>query len=213
MTSTRIGNPTTARSLLFDERDNGEPRDAGEAIRGHDHARHRLEVVRRLASSVADHIDRDVGAMADDLVDLDLGDLLVAGWRRHSRLVEAARRTAAAPGTEEVALLATHRVTSVHHPHVDLYVDDTFINSFEFLLEVHFDVVGAAAVVRAGELVALHGGECTVTARLLLEDAQLAKRHARVNNLAVMVVLDPPRPLLTAPPARHKSGPSGLGAR
>ena len=58
--------------------------------------------------------------MADDLVDLDLGDLLVAGWRRHSRLVEAARRTLAAPGTEEVALLAPDRVTSVHHPHVDL---------------------------------------------------------------------------------------------
>ena len=48
MISTPIGNPATARSLLFDESDNGEPHDAGEAIRGHEHARHKLDVVRRL---------------------------------------------------------------------------------------------------------------------------------------------------------------------
>lgn len=206
MTSTSHSR-ATARSLLFDEHGgDGEPHDTGEAIRGHHHARHKLGAVRRLSSSVADHVDRDVGAMADDLVDLDLGDLLVAGWRRHSRLVEAARRTVAAPDSEELALLATHRVTSVHRPHVDLFVDGTFVNSFEFLLEVVFDVVGVAAVVRRGELVALQGGECTVTARLQLEGAELAKHSQKVDDLARMVVLDPPRPLLAAPPPRHAAG-------
>lgn len=210
MTSTLHHRHATARSLLFDRRgDVSGPRDTGEAIRGQGHARHKLEAVRHLRSSVADRVDRDVGAMADELVDLDLGDLLVAGWRRHTRLVEAARRTLDAPGTEEVVLLATHRVTSVHHPHVDLHVNGTFVNSFEFLLEVVFDVVGVAAVVRTGELVGLHGGECTITARLLLEGAQLAKRSVRVDDLALLVEVDPPRPLLAAPPARHGAG-SGL---
>lgn len=199
MTSTPINGPITARSLLFDE-GSGWPHDTGEAIRGHDHARHKLGQVRRLASSVADHIDQDVGAMTDDLIELDLGDLLVAGWRTHSRLVEAARRTSVAEGTEEIPMLASHRVTSVHRPRVDLYVDETFINAFEFLLEVLFDVVGAAAAVRGGALVALHGGECTVSARLMFEGALLAKHSIRVDDLAVMVVLDPPRSLLAAPP-------------
>ncbi len=207
MTSPAIHRPATARSLLFDEYGGDEPHDTGEAIRGHDLARHKLGMVRRLASSVADHVDRDVGAMADDLVDLDLGDLLVAGWRKHRELVDAARRTLAAPGTEEIPRLATHRVTSVHRPHVDLYVDGAFVNSFEFLLEVVFDLVGVAAVVRGGGLVALRGGECTVTARLLLEGAQLAKHSQQVDDLALMVVLDPPRPLLTAPPHAPRSQP------
>ena len=55
-------------------------------------------------------------AGADGVLALDLGDLVIAGWRKQGQLAAAAERTAANPGTSELVELATHRVSSVHHP-------------------------------------------------------------------------------------------------
>ena len=53
-----------------------------------------------------------VAVAAHGLLDLDLGDLVIAGWRKQGQLAAAAERTAANPGSSEVVELATHRVSS-----------------------------------------------------------------------------------------------------
>jgi hypothetical protein len=63
-----------------------------------------------------------VAVVAHGLLDLDLGELMVAGWRRQGQLAAAAERTAANPGSSEVVELATHRISSAHHPSVELLV-------------------------------------------------------------------------------------------
>ena len=119
-----------------------------------------------------------VAVVANGLLDLDLGDLVVAGWRKQGQLAAAAERTAANPGSSEVVELATHRVSSAHHPSVELLVNDLHVATVTFDLEVEFIVKALVATVRNGHLVSLHSGSCDVVATLAAEGFQLASRRA-----------------------------------
>lgn len=128
-------------------------------------------------TAVAGEIARVVGGLAG----VDLVDLLVAGWRTHRAVRAAAERTIAAPGTEEIVDLATHRISSVHHPSVDVLVDSTTVASIDFELCITLDVSGVATVVRNGRLMSLWGGRCTVKVVLSCEGEQVLERSGDVN--------------------------------
>jgi hypothetical protein len=158
-------------------------------------ARSTLGGLRRLSAVALHTVDQEIGAVASGLLELDLGDILLAGWRKYSALTDAAKRTLAAPAGEEVLELATHRITSVYLPRVDLFVDDKKISTVEFDLTVVFDLTGLATVVKAGDLIALQSGECLVTATLSLETARLAEHRAKLD-LAQQIRLNPPISLI-----------------
>ena len=120
-----------------------------------------------------------VAVVAHGLLDLDLGDLVIAGWRKQGQLAAAAERTAANPGSSEVVELATHRVTSAHHPVVELLVNDAYLATVTFDLELEFIVRALVATVRDGHLVSLHSGTCDVVATLAAEGFPLASRRAQ----------------------------------
>lgn len=119
-----------------------------------------------------------VAVVANGLLDLDLGDLVAAGWRKQGQLAAAAERTAANPGSSEVVELATHRVSSAHHPSVELLVNNLHVATVTFDLEVQFIVKALVATVRNGHLVSLHSGTCDVVATLAAEGFRLASRRA-----------------------------------
>ena len=150
---------------------------------------------RRLSRSAVRAVDAEIAAVAARLLDLPLGDALVSAWRTYGALVTAAERTSAMPGSEEVVVLATHRVAWSYDPHLDLLVDGVRVTTLDFELGVTFDLDGVVAVVRQGELVALRAGECTITASLTLRETTLAHRRARTH-AAVVLPLEPPVRLL-----------------
>jgi hypothetical protein len=199
----------TARAFLFD-RDGtaSEVSGLGQALLESDAAQAGIRGVRRLTSSVTRTVTEEVGTVADDLLEVDLGDALVAGWKKRGALSEAARRTLADPAGEEVVVLAAHTVTWTYAPAVDLWVDGVVANSFEFELVVSFVLTGLAAVVRRGDLVSVRGGRCDASVSVSLEGAQLVKRQ-RTLDLQVLLTLDPPHPLVEKPAARVPSQPTG----
>ena len=189
--------PLTAGAFLFGDSPGAHTAEAvAHAISQQGAARSALRSVRRLSASSVETVDREIGSVTGRLLDLDLGEILVSSWQKYSKLIESAERTQAAPGSEEIVELVTHRVSSTYTPHVDLTVERTMIHSFEFELEVVFDVIGLEAVVRDGALAMVRAGECVVTATLTLDGARLAKKHHLVN-LDLMVRLDPPRRLVS----------------
>ena len=119
-----------------------------------------------------------VAVVAHGLLDLDLGDLVIAGWRKQGELAAAAERTAANPGSSEVVELATHRVSSAHHPFVELLVNDVHVATVTFDLDIEFVVKALVVTVRDGHVVSLHTGACDVAATLAAEGIQLASRRA-----------------------------------
>jgi hypothetical protein len=119
------------------------------------------------------------------ILDIDLGDVLIYGWRIHRRLVDAGRQTLEAPGRKEIVRLASHQITSVHHPAVDLDVDGARVHTFRFDLTVTFDVDVASAIVQHGKLVAVTSGDLTITGILAAEmpagNVQLARQERRID--------------------------------
>jgi hypothetical protein len=112
------------------------------------------------------------------LLDLDLGELVAAGWRRQGQLAAAAERTAANPGSSEVVELATHRVSSAHHPSVELLANDVHLATVTFDLDIEFVVRALVVTVRDGHMVSIRTGACDVAATLAAEGIRLASRRA-----------------------------------
>lgn len=108
-----------------------------------------------LSQTGRDAAGSQIASLAHDLLDHDLGGLAVAGWRRHAALTEAADRTKASPGSSEVVGLATHRITSVHRPYIELLLNDVHIAKVRFGLQVEFLVRALVATVRDGHVAAL----------------------------------------------------------
>ncbi|HEU4948071.1 MAG TPA: hypothetical protein VFT31_13040 [Kribbella sp.] len=183
--------PVTIRSFLFGAGTGADTAEVvGRVISEHGVARSALHGVRHLSAGAVQSVDREIGTVVDGLLDLDLGDILVACWSKHRALTEAAIRTLVAPGSEEVVALATHRAAATYSPHVDLLVDGRKVTTIEFRLTVVLDATGLAAVVRGGDLVALRGGDCRATATLLLEGVRLAERQSSLRP-DLVVRLDP----------------------
>jgi hypothetical protein len=134
-----------------------------------------LELVSEAGREATSH---QIAVVADGLLDLDLGDLVIAGWRKQDQLVAAAERTAANPGTSEVVELANHHIDSVHRPFVELLVNDVHVATVNFELDLKVEVRALVVTVRDGHMVSLHSGDCDVTATLTAEGVQLASRRA-----------------------------------
>jgi hypothetical protein len=173
-----------------------------------------IQGLRKLSGAALQAVNHEIATVAGGLLNLDLGDVLMSGWRKYTNLTEAAERTLASPGSEEIVALATHRVSSTHHPSVELLVDGIKVHTFVFELNVVFDLTGVAAVLRRGNLVALRGGECVVTATLTLEGTPLElSRKGRID-LALVVALHRPIPLVRQgrhTPASRLNRPAPLG--
>jgi hypothetical protein len=153
-------------------------------------------------------VGSQVATIAHNLLDLDLADLVVAGWCKFADLTAAARRTLGAPGSSEVVELATHTITSTHSPSVEVLVDNTPVATVRFELSIKFTVKGLVATVRDGRLVSFQSGGCEVTGTLAAEGRQLATRTAGVQ-LPMLLRLGDGIPLLRG--ARQPTGARHVG--
>jgi hypothetical protein len=176
-TSAADTRPLTTARFLF-----GEDQDTGQALAqalGEQGVLGSLDAALQLLSQAGRQAaDRQIATVAHGLLDLDLGDLVVAGWRKQGQLAAAAERTAANPGSSEVVELASHRISSVHRPFVELLVNQLHVATVNFELDIEFTVRALVATVRNGHVVSLHSGICDVETTLAAEGLQLASRRA-----------------------------------
>lgn len=133
-----------------------------------------------LDSSTRALLVHELSAVIARLLDLDLSDVLVAGWRTHRALRAAAQRSlVTAPDGEELVGLASHKVESVHTPHVDLLLNGQRITTIEVVNTIAMDVDALVAVVRAGALVGMQGGACLATLTVTVEGLPVVTRSRR----------------------------------
>ena len=169
--------PLTASTFLFDDEDTD--RALARALDEHGVLGSLDNALGLMAQTTREAAGDQVAAVADGVLDLDLGDLVVAGWRKQGQLAAAAERTAANPGTAELVELATHRVSSIHHPYVELLVNDVRVTTVNFELDLEFEIKALVATLRDGHLVSLHSGDCDLSATLTAEGIRLASKRRR----------------------------------
>jgi hypothetical protein len=155
----------------------------------------------RLTQQGREATEEQLASVAAGLLDLDLGDLLIYGWRTRERLIVAARQTRQIPGRQEVVQLGTHRITWAYNPTIELLIDDVKVHTFRFQLTVTFDIDVVALIVRDGLLVGLKAGDATAAGTLTLEmpdgDIDLVTQRRKIN-LHLIVNVRHGIPLLAA---------------
>jgi hypothetical protein len=155
----------------------------------------------RLTQQGRDAAEGQLASITAGLLDLDLGDVLISGWRMRERLVDAARQTRRLPGRREVVQLGAHRFTSAYSPTIELLIDGVNVHTFQFRLKVIFDIEVAALIVQDGLLMGLKAGDGAVTCTLTLEmpdgDAELFNEQQRVR-LHLIINIGHGIPLLPA---------------
>jgi len=138
----------------------------------------------RLTHQGREAAEKQLASIAAGLLDVDLGDMLIWGWRTRERLIDAARQTRQLPGRREVVQLGAHRFTSACNPTIELLIDGVKVHTFRFQLSVIFDIEVAALIVRDGLLTGLQAGDGAVTCTLTLEmpggDAELFNEQQKV---------------------------------
>jgi len=142
--------------------------------------------LRGLSGEARRALNEEVAATTDRLLDLDVGDLLLAGWRKHQALRAAARATLAAADSEEIVVLASHRLTADHTVPVEILIDDVRVSTLDLGLAAVCDVYGLIVVVRRGLLAEVKSGECALTLTLQVKGIELARRSARVDSRLVI---------------------------
>jgi hypothetical protein len=152
---------------------------------------------------------KEVNATAAGLLDINLIDLLIAGWKTYHDLTSAARRTLAQPGSRELVSLVTHRVTAEQEPSVKVLVNGHPVVTVQLKFSVDFDVSALLAEITGGQLVAIHTGRCDITATLAVDDIDVATGQTRLE-LPGAVPVSPGIRLL--PAADYPSGAGRPGA-
>ncbi|MEV0544551.1 hypothetical protein [Nocardia salmonicida] len=134
---------------------------------------------------------REVTAALDRLLQLDLGGLLVQGWRRYDQIRDAAIRTRTG-GTEQVDLLE-HEITHTYNPHLEVTVDTNPVGELDLELRIALLLRPLTATIRGGLLVALGPADCTISANVTI--TEVGKLLQREYTLPVATLVDLRRPI------------------
>jgi hypothetical protein len=185
MTSKTMRAGLTVRTFVLGGGAEDDPTMIRQLLSGHDVVSRCGGDLARLTRQGREAAEEQLASVTAELLDLDLGDLLIYGWRTRERLAEAARQTRLAPGRREVVQLGAHQVTSVHQPTIELLVDGVKVHTFRFQLAVTFTIEVAALIVRDGLLTALKAGDGAVTCTLTLEmpggDVELVNQQRKIH--------------------------------
>jgi hypothetical protein len=152
----------------------------------------------------------DVAAALTGLLNVDLGQTAIGGWRTHRALVEAAAATRADPAASEMVPLATHRVEATHRPYVEVIVNGATIATVGFELSITLDIDAVLATVRRARLVTLHGGRITATVALTAAGREIVARAVTLDPAFVVPLGDGVTLLSDDAPARGQAHVPGV---
>lgn len=192
MTSATPQTGLTVRTFLVGEKPGDDPGQLRQLLSDHDVLKQCGGDLARLTRQGREAAEEQLASAAAGLLELDLGDLLIYGWRTRERVVKAARQTRQTPGRREIVQLGTHRITSAHDPTIDLLVDGVKVHTFRFQLTMVFDIEVAALVIWNGLLTALKTGDCEATGSLSLEmpgeDVDLVKARRKISPHLIITI-------------------------
>jgi hypothetical protein len=141
-------------------------------------------------------IRRQVADAALEVLDIPFSDVLTGAWSRYSELMQAAQLTRADPGRREDVVLAEHTVTSEHHPHVDVLVDDTLVASVRMQVELVCTVRTLTVAVERGAIVEVGSGSAHVAVSVGTDEVPLWTREHEFDVTAVVKLREGGIPLL-----------------
>jgi hypothetical protein len=151
-------------------------------------------------------------AAVPDALRIDLGNVVVWGWQTHQALHAAAEATLAGTGPPQQVTLASHSITSEHHPAIDVIVDGppNLATTVPLTVRLVIAIDTVRIAVQRGRIVDLRTAGCKLTATL--DIGGISSTRSCDLALPRLVNLDPGAPLLPRA-AYQTSAPDQPGIR
>ena len=87
-------------------------------------------------------------------------DVLTGAWKKYELVAKAMEESKRNPNDTILRPLAKHTVKSIHHPYVEVFMDNNSMGKLEFELTAAFDVEGLTLKIQRGEISAIMTGTC-----------------------------------------------------
>ena len=138
-----------------------------------------------------------IGERVLDLLDLNVVDILLGGWRKQQEVRRELRETAADPSRTAVVHLARHTLESTHAPSMELRAQGRRLVELSFPMDLAFEIEAAELTLRAGAVREVRTGDVKVRGTVKLENTVVLERQLSSIRLPGRMLLDadpPPKP-------------------
>ncbi|HEX5202295.1 hypothetical protein ACFQS1_37580 [Paractinoplanes rhizophilus] len=123
----------------------------------------------------------EVGEEAAKVLDLGIDDIFRGVWDKYKQLLDAAERTAAAPGSVEAVPLLDRRMSFEDGPGVEVRIADLPPFTIPVVIALEITVHGLSAVVGNALLKAVRAGSADVTGTLTIAGQLVAEQQATID--------------------------------
>jgi hypothetical protein len=152
--------------------------------------RHRLEALEsgEKMAALKERLARDVKGVGwpvafselvnkiGDVLDVQLSDVLAAAWKKCREIRKYADSTAYPPGETFLVPLAEHTVTSVHHPRIEILVDDHPVATVDLEIEAAIALEGVILRISDARIRGVATGSCTGSGAITCEGFLLLEK-------------------------------------
>jgi len=121
---------------------------------------------------------RTVAGRIADLLRLDLGVIIVGGWKKMAELRRYTDRAKYPPDEGVLVEVTRHTVTSTHKPSLDIVVNDMKVDEVPFELKLTVTLDGALLTIRDGKIEAMSPAACKAGGELKCEGYTILKRES-----------------------------------
>lgn len=124
------------------------------------------------------NVSRAVGRALQQALQVNITDVLVAGWNTYQSLLEYADPTKHPPQEVANVTLWEHTITSSHEPRVDLLVNGAQVATIRFGVDLELQFESATLTIQGGKILEVKAGTCVAKGTLKCEGAVLAERSS-----------------------------------
>jgi hypothetical protein len=124
-----------------------------------------------------------------DVLDVNVIDVLVSGWKKHDEVRGQLRATTLDPTRTALVHLAEHTLESTHTPAIEVRAQGRAIATVSFTIEVAFEVGAVELTIRGGAVREIRPGEIKASGTVKLEHSEILKRELAPLRLPGKIVL------------------------
>lgn len=120
---------------------------------------------------------RAIAGRIPALLRLDLGVILIGGWKKIEELRTYTNAQKYGPEETIMVELTRHVINSTHDPNLEITVNHVKVDTMPFELKVSLTIDGAVLTIRGGKIHAVSPGTCKASLELKCEKYTLLKRE------------------------------------
>jgi hypothetical protein len=118
----------------------------------------------------------NMGGRVLDLLDINIVDVLLGGWKAHQEVRRELELTIADPSRTAVVVLAHHSIDSTHTPSIEFRAQGRKVFALSFPVELAFEVDAVELTLRTGAIREVRPGKVKVRGTVKLENTVLLER-------------------------------------